>query len=120
MATRTAPYTKDEIKALLMTSDKAVERAILAIYARQTQEEKNARTTNRHNAVGFSQAHVRFGSWCAGLIQRELRMGKVEGTILRPDTLAKARRFMTKYSRQLAEVANAKLAATQVPPAAEI
>jgi len=48
--------TLQSIRDLLLTSDKAVCRAVVAIYRRQTQEEKSMEGTLARNGVGFNSA----------------------------------------------------------------
>lgn len=93
-------WTAERIVHLLNTNDKAVERAVVAIYERQTQDEKAASVTCHDNSVGFSGCDAIRGSYWARLIKR--------GYHLYPDKLAKARRMVVKYRRQLVEIANAK------------
>jgi len=95
-------WTKDKIQNLLATSDKAVERACIAIYDRQTQDEKRSSITNHDNTIGFTGAHASKGSyyarWC------------LSGRHLNGIHLVKARSMMMHYHRQLCEIANAKQA----------
>jgi hypothetical protein len=93
-------WTQDRIVRLLNTSDKAVERAILAIYERQTADEKASSCTQHDNTVGFSAFDAATGSYLARLIKR--------GFKLYPDKMAKARKLAVRYRRQLAEIANSK------------
>jgi hypothetical protein len=93
-------WTTDRIVQLLNTSDRAVERAVVAIYQRQTADEQAASVTCHDNTVGFSGCDAIRGSYWARLIMR--------GYHLYPDKLAKARKMVVKYRRQLTEIANAK------------
>ena len=52
--------TKEYIKELLLTSDKAVKRGVLRIYEFQTQDEQEAQTTKLNNGVGFNGADAYF------------------------------------------------------------
>src|SRR5580765_2812852 len=47
-------YTTDEIKAKLQTSDKWLIRGLLAIYAKQTADERASENTTHQNGVGFN------------------------------------------------------------------
>lgn len=92
-------WTKDSIKQLLMDSDKAVMRGIVAIYNRQTDLEQSCDTTHDSNGVGFNGPDAPFLS---SLAKQILDRGYLTG-----GQLEIARKKMLKYSRQLAEIANA-------------
>lgn len=89
--------TKERIQALLATNDRAVERALVAIFRRQTSYEQQAEATNEDNNVGFTGADAGFLS---SLAKGVLRFGH-----LTPKQLPYARKKMMKYHRQLAEIA---------------
>lgn len=93
-------WDKSSIQRLLAENDKAVARAVVAIYSAQTDEEKNSQATLKENGVGFNQADARRGAYYAGYIKTA---GKLTGR-----HLGIARTMMMKYWRQLAEIANAK------------
>ena len=93
-----AIWDKQKIQALLSRSDRAVMRAVVAIYRRQTSEEQVGMVTTESNGRGF------------GLYDAEL-LSNVAKTLLdgRPITekqLAISRNKMKKYWRQLLEIAN--------------
>src|SRR6188768_583217 len=92
-------WNKAKIEALLVKSNPAVERAILAIYERQTQDEKVTSGTRHRNSRGFSAAHVSKGSYYARWV--------LGGRHLTGHHLANARRIALHYTQQLADVANA-------------
>ena len=83
------------IKALLVTSNKAVERAIVALYRRQTSSEQVRRTTTKSNSVGFSAAHASKGTYYARWI--------LSGRCLTGYHLANARKIAMHYTSQLAD-----------------
>lgn len=91
-------YTKESIRTMLETNSRAVERAILAIYNRQTVSEKQSGETRQLNGVGFSGADARLGTYYAEWI------GK--GRNLTEPHLSKARRMVGKYVGQLVSIAN--------------
>lgn len=93
-------WDKAKIHALLDKSDKAVMRALSAIYALQTADEKASEHTSHSNSVGFSAFDAKF---CSSLAQRVNR-----GYGLTPAQLAPARNKMKRYHRQLCDIANAK------------
>jgi hypothetical protein len=109
-------WTKATIQHLLNTNDLAVERAIVAIYDRQTQDEKVASCTKHHNARGFRKNHDHTGSYFARIILKGWRQPEGKKHVhLNPVKLTKARGIVLHYGRQLAEIANAKQGIT-VPP----
>ena len=90
----------EDIKDLLRKNDKAVERAIIALYSRQTESEKNQETTVEKNGVGFNGFDAKFFSSLAQQIQ--------SGRVLSQKQISFARKGILKYSKQLAEIANCK------------
>lgn len=62
--------TKADIIHLLNTNDRAVIRAILAITARQTQDEQANETTKYHNGRGWRPCDARMGSSMAKFYER--------------------------------------------------
>lgn len=93
-------WTEESIVELLIKSDRAVERGILAIYALQTESEKNSQTTNQHNNIGFSGADASSGSYYAEWLN--------SGNKLTGKHLDKARKMVIKYSKQLLQIVNTK------------
>lgn len=94
------PHTKHTIRALLDTNDKAVERAMIVLYDRQTQDEKQVDSTRHHNNRGFNHGDAPRGSYYARWV--------LSGRALTGNHLAKARSIAKRYAGQLAEIANAK------------
>lgn len=92
--------TKESIQDLLAKSDKAVERAMIVIYDRQTQDEKATSDTRHTNQRGFSGAHASKGSYYARWV--------LSGKHLSGSHLAKARAMSMHYWRQLIEAAELK------------
>lgn len=62
--------TKTEIVNLLMTNDKAVARALLALTARQTSDEQASEHTRYRNGRGFRPCHAHMGTSMAKFFQR--------------------------------------------------
>jgi hypothetical protein len=93
-------WTPDTIKALLDRSDKAVERAVLAIYERQTSDEQVTGETRHHNRRGFASCHAHLGTYYAKWI--------LSGHHLTGGHLERARRMVQWYSKQLLQVAEAR------------
>jgi hypothetical protein len=106
MCTVTREYIADRI-ALNDRLDQFIGRALLVLFKRQTEGEKQANTTNVHNAVGFTPADAVSG--CIGA-KYFLKHGKMEqwqiDKWIRPNAKGVAR--IAKYWRQLDEAAQAR------------
>jgi hypothetical protein len=87
-----------EIQEKLRENDLWVMRGLLAIYARQTEDEKNAEVTKHHNRVGFSGADATLLSSFAKQIQKRGSLSVKQ--------MLWARKKMLKYAGQLAKIAN--------------
>ncbi len=100
-------WTEGEVVALLEGSDLAVERALVALYDRQTQDEKRDSDTRHDNRRGFSAAHASTGSYYARLVLKGWGQdGHRKNTHLYASKLAKARSMVLRYRHQLVQVAN--------------
>ena len=86
-------WNKDNLKELLLTNIRAVERAITVIYGYQTIGEQAENQTYSANGVGFNQ----FDSAILSSFAQQLE----EGKHLSFKQLAIARRKITKYTGQL-------------------
>jgi hypothetical protein len=93
-------WNRDSIAKLLHTSDRAVERAIVAIYDRQTQDEKATSDTKHTNHRGFRSNHASKGSYYARWVNSGRRLSGFH--------LENARKIALHYTRQLAEIADAR------------
>ena len=91
-------WTIEEIRALLAESDKAVARAILVIYNRQTATEQSIKATTDHNGVGYNGVDANFMSSLAQFYQAKgfLSAGQIKY----------GRKAIMKYAGQLTEIAN--------------
>jgi hypothetical protein len=94
----TLKVKKAAIQNLLASSDRAVERALVALHARQTSDEQVSMTTKHVNRRGFSQYDAEFGSKLAEVVRKGYR--------LTPKQVAAARKMVSHYWRQLIEVAD--------------
>lgn len=104
---RPKQWTEDEVVSLLEGDDLAVERALVALYDRQTRDEKRASDTRHDNQRGFSAAHAATGSFYARLVLKGWKQdGHRKNTHLFPRKLARARSMVLRYRRQLVDVAN--------------
>lgn len=98
-------YTAEAIKTLLLSNNRAVERALVALYHRQTSSEQASEQTIDHNGRGFTAGDAEYmTAWAKQVLAgRQLGMGQVK-------YLRTGRRIM-KYAGQLADIANSKQAA---------
>lgn len=94
---KTKKERQERIKALLQTSDRAVERAVVAIYKLQTQAEQAQDATTDHNGVGYSAFDAEIMSSYAKRL--------LSGLPLTFKQMAVARPKITRYARQLADIA---------------
>jgi hypothetical protein len=92
--------TKESIRALLETNDKAVERAIIVLFERQTNDEQVQSVTRHDNQRGFSAAHASKGSYYARWIKSGRRLTGYH--------LQNARRITQHYTHQLLLAAQEK------------
>jgi len=99
--------TNERITVLLRTNDRAVGRAILALYKLQTLDERRIGTTKYSNTVGFSAAHASRGSYYARWIGG--------GKQLTGRHLDNARKMVLHYHRYLLALARGKDPATCEP-----
>lgn len=92
-------YSKESIQFLLLTKPKALARAIIAIYKRQTVTEQSVGVTICDNGVGFTGADSYILSSFAVQIKK--------GHQLTPKQAATAAKRMPKYWKQLIQIAEA-------------
>ena len=88
-------WNKQSIKELLLTNNKAIERAILVIFSNQTLSEQNSNQTVSANGIGFNSFDAPILSSFATQLQ--------EGRHLSVKQLNIARKKIVKYSNQLLE-----------------
>jgi len=96
----TKKWTEDDIKTLL-SSQKGIERAIIAIYNRQTQDEKDVEETKHLNKKGFSGADARLGTYYAKWIN--------SGKHLNNGHLEQGRKLILHYAGQLTKISNGEI-----------
>lgn len=104
MATK---WTKEMILNKLDTNPVMVERSLIVLYNRQTQDEQNTLATNHNNGMGFNGTDAYILS---DIAKKMLVFGKnkPEGTRLSEKQRALVVKKLRKYATQLAKVANAK------------
>lgn len=89
-------WDRSSIQELLLTSDKAVARALLQLLERQTPGEQSSFSTQVANDRGFTAADAPTLTKLARRVQRNISLSPAE--------LALARHRLLKYHRQLLEV----------------
>ena len=99
---------KDYIVNLLLTNDKAVARALLALTARQTLDEQASEHTKYDNGMGFRPCHARMGTSMAKFYERNGYLSPKQIAYWRkPQKDGKAR--IEIYANQLLTVAQQKV-----------
>ena len=101
-------WTKDEIKYKIFTSDEWLYRAILAIYSKQSDKEKETGETRYENGVGFTGYDARSLSYYAKWILRHKKLDRWHINIVRER--------MMKYAKQLTKIANNECGAPKEVP----
>ena len=94
-------WTKQEILTLIETKDIAVHRAILAIFNKQTESERNSNETNQENGIGFNGVDAPFLS---SLAKQIIARGYISNK-----QIEIARKSIKKYAGQLTRIANGEL-----------
>jgi hypothetical protein len=107
-------FTKEAIKELLTTSDRAVEKGLTTLLSRQTAEEIATDSTHVHNGRGFSAFDAEFMTSLAKQVEAKIARGVKLGECLSEKQMVYARKKIMRYAGQLAEVANEKLATVEV------
>jgi hypothetical protein len=64
-------WTKEKIINLLHTNDKAVGRALMRLYERQTFDEREAKDVKYKNGMGFRPCHARVGVEMAEFFKKQ-------------------------------------------------
>lgn len=93
-------YTKEDILAYLDEMN-GLERAVVAIYKKQTDQEKAVGVTQEDNGVGFNGADSAKMSYYARWI--------ISGRLLTGEFRQDARKRIRKYAGQLVRIANKEL-----------
>lgn len=91
-------WTRPEIEHMLKTRDAAVERAMVALFNRQTRDEQVAEDTKHLNGIGFSANCAHYGTYYAKWV--------LSGKKLSGEHLTRARRIALQHARQIVEEAN--------------
>ena len=104
------------IRDAIQRSPVFVERCLVALLDRQTEDEQVNQTTSHSNGVGFSGVHAEFGTSMAQQIQRN-KYQRPEGQILSIKQRPHAQRMVLKYVRQLADHADSVRQEAGIPSA---
>jgi hypothetical protein len=97
--------TVEQIKEKLTMDQRVLERALVAIYEKQTADEKSSGYTQHDNGIGFSGCDSKNGTYMAQYILTGIeRYGKKYGENLSGKFLDKAKKFMPKYAKQLYKI----------------
>lgn len=97
MATKADKQLAEQYREKLLTDDRWLYRAIIAIYERQTDHEKSELTTKEDNGIGFNGVDAFLMSKYAEDLGKWGR--------LTPNQRKWARRKMPKYALQLVKIA---------------
>lgn len=98
------PWSPALILTLLATEPRATERALLALYRRQTTDERQGEVTTYRNGLGFNATDAGFLTSCARFA---LRSNQPEGWRLTTKQREAVERALRKYAGQLTAIANA-------------
>jgi len=95
---------RSDIRLSLLSNDRAVDRAMVILYQRQTVDERSTSSTKHTNGVGFNAADASLGTYYARWVMK--------GRRLSGQHLIKAREMALRYTGQLLEAAKIKQAAS--------
>ena len=99
-------WTPDDVKALLLVSDKAVGRALLALRQRQTYSERDSKMTTDANGRGFSAYDAAIFTSMAEFYRDRGYLTAGQLKWLRSGTEKRPAPRINKYAAQLADIAN--------------
>lgn len=99
---------KNAIRLKVANDQRWLERAILAIDARQTSDERMVRQTKWENNRGWNAADARIGGYLASFIRGSRNP---EGQALSGKWVSIARRIIQKYAGQLSRICEERAAA---------
>ena len=94
-------WTKEEIRSNIAKSDVWLIRGLVALYNKQTEDEKGSETTKYDNGQGFNSRDAGFMTSLAKFYLRESR--------LTPKQTTACRKTIKKYCSQLAKIANQEI-----------
>ena len=91
-------WTRSEIEDMVRTNPLAVERAMVALLSRQTQDEQTQGSTRHNNRKGFAACNSKRGTYYAKWVQ--------SGRQLTGQHLEKAQKIALFHAGQLTDIAN--------------
>lgn len=98
-------WTRAQIENLLNTNPIFVERSIVQLFKRQTEDEKQVNNATHNNYRGFNKPDARrMTIYAKSIIKR--RKERVEGQRLDEWQMLDAQKRVMKYAGQLAKIAN--------------
>ena len=100
-------WTEQMVKDALDRSAENVCKAVVTIYRKQTQEERNSYSTRVTNGVGFNKFDAEILTSFAKQIIYNKDMGR--RYLLSYKQVEIARKKMRKYAKQLAKIANGEI-----------
>lgn len=98
MTTTTTVYTKEFIKDKLKNDTAWMERGVIVLYHRQTQDEKVVKETKELNNVGFNSSDSRYLTWVAEWLLKDRR------NHLNEKHREKVGRMLPKYWGQILDI----------------
>lgn len=93
-------WFREDITTILNTSDRAVERAMVALWECQEEDERTDSSARHHNGRGFAHSTAGAGTYFANWVR--------SGRQLTGHHLVKARRIALFHAGQLTAMANLK------------
>jgi hypothetical protein len=93
-------YNKEVIKENLSTNPKWIERGVVVLYQRQTEDEKRSGNTIVDNKMGFNGSDSRYLSYCAKWV--------MSGNTLNEKHLKKCGKMLPKYWKQIMDIIKSK------------
>ena len=130
-------YTRSDINTILVTNDKAVERAMIRLFELQNSDEQVQGTANEQNGRGFGSSDAlvgtRFARWILGMDNKNVvryapkslndsKVTRIFGKYCQDggSVMDRARKIALKHSAQLVIIANEKAAKAEVPAPARV
>lgn len=104
--------TGSDIVRMLETNDRAVARALVVLYERQTEDEKVGENTRHHNNRGFRPCHARMGTSMAKFYLRNGYLSPKQIAYWRKQ--GKEGMRIAIYHKQLLEAARIKASGKEV------
>ena len=111
--------TRDSVIELLKSNDLAVARALVALTARQTQDEQSTEHTRYRNGMGFRPCHARMGTSMSKFFERRGYLTPKQVAYWRA-AMRDGKMRIEIYAGQLVEVAQVRAAAKAAQKAATL